>query len=48
MELLYANDLVVIDETEDNRIKRHNDRKDNVKNRHESKYNKTKVMFSAE
>ena len=34
-ELLYADDLVVIAETKDDSIKRLNDWKDNVENRHE-------------
>jgi len=33
MGLLYADDLIVITETEDNLIKRLNDWKDNVENR---------------
>jgi len=36
-ELLYADDLVVIAETEDDLIKRLNERKDNMDNRDESK-----------
>jgi len=48
-ELLYADDLAVIAETEEELIKRHNEWKDNV----ESKgmrviMNKTKVMISGE
>jgi len=43
--LLYANDLVVIAETEDGAIKRLNEWKDNVENR---AMNKTKVMISGE
>jgi len=48
-ELLYANDLVVIAETEDDLIKRLNEWKDNVDNRGTRvNMNKTKVMISGE
>jgi len=48
-ELLYADDLVVIAETEDDIIKRLNEWKDNVKNRGMRVHmNKTKVMISGE
>ena len=48
-ELLYADDLVVIDETEENLIKRHNDWKNNVENRGmRVNMNKTKVMIRGE
>jgi len=51
-KLLYADDLVVIAETEDDLIKRLNEWKDFVENRtrHESRLNmnKTKVMISGE
>jgi len=46
-ELLYADDLVVIAETEDDLIKRLNEWKDNVENRGvRVNVNKTKVMIS--
>ena len=48
-ELLYADDLIVIAETEHDLIKRLNKRKDNVENRGmRVNMNKTKVMISAE
>ena len=50
-ELLYANDVVVIAETEDDLIKRLNEWKDNVENRGTRVHvniNKTKVMISGE
>jgi len=48
-ELLYADDLVVIVETEDDLSKRLNEWKDNVKNRGiRVNMNKTKVMISGE
>jgi len=48
-ELLYADDLVVIAETEEDLIKRLNDWKDNVKNRDmRVNMNKTTVMISGE
>jgi len=48
-ELLYADDLVVIAETEQDLIKRLNEWKDNVENRHmRVNMNKTKVMISGE
>jgi len=48
-ELLYAYDLVVIAETEDDLIKRLNEWKDNVKNRGvRVNMNKTKVMICGE
>ena len=48
-ELLYADDLVVIAETEDDLIKRLNERKDNVVIRGKRvNMNKTKVMISGE
>jgi len=48
-ELLYADDLVVIAETEDHLIKRLNEWKDNVENRSmRVNMNKTKVMISVE
>ena len=48
-QLLYADDLVVIAETEYNLIKRCNEWKDNVENRGiRVNMNKTKVMFSGE
>ena len=48
-ELLYADDLVVIAETEDNLIKRLNEWKNNVENRGmRVNMNKTKVMISGE
>jgi len=47
--LLYAYDLVVIAETEDDLIKRCNEWKDNLENRGmRVNMNKTKVMISAE
>jgi len=46
-ELLYADDLVVIAETEDDLNKRLNERKDNVENRGmRVNMNKTKVMIN--
>jgi len=46
---LYADDLVVTAETEDDLIKRLNEWKDNVENRGMRVYmNKTKVMISGE
>jgi len=46
-ELLYADDLVVISETEDDLIKRHNKWKDNVESKGmRVNMNKTKVMIS--
>jgi len=49
MELLYADDLVVIAETEDDLTKRLNEWKDNVENRGMRVYmSKTKVMISRE
>jgi len=48
-ELLYADDLVIATETEDDRIKRLNEWKDNVENRGMGEnINKTKVMISRE
>jgi len=48
-ELLYADDLVVIAETEDDLIKRHNEWRDNVENRGmRVNMNETKVMISGE
>jgi len=48
-ELLYADDLVVIAETEDDLIQRLNEWKDNVENRGmRVNMNKTKVMISGE
>ena len=48
-ELLYADDLVVIAETEDDLIKRLDEWKDNVDNRGmRVNMNKTKVMISGE
>jgi len=48
-ELLYAYDLVVIAETEDDLIKRVNEWKDNMENRDMTvNMNKTKVMISVE
>jgi len=48
-ELLYADDLVVIAETEDDLIKRLNEWKNNVENRGiRVNMNKTKVMISIE
>jgi len=48
-ELLYADDLVVIAETEDDLIKRLNEWKDFVENRGmRANMNKTKVMISGE
>jgi len=48
-ELLYADDLVMIAETEDDLIKRLNKWKDNVENRGmRANMNKTKVMISVE
>ena len=48
-ELLYADDLVVIGETEDNLIKRLNERKDNVENGGmRVNINKIKVIISGE
>ena len=48
-ELLYADDLIVIAETEDDLIKRLNEWKDNVENRGmRVSMSKTKVMFSGE
>jgi len=48
-ELLYADDLVVIAETEDDPIKRLNEWKDNVENRGvRVDMNKIKVMISEE
>ena len=48
-ELLYADDLVEIAETEQDLIKRLNDWKDNLENRGmRINMNKTKVMISAE
>jgi len=48
-ELLYADDLVVMAETEDDLIKRLNEWKDNVENRSmRVNMNKTKVMISRE
>jgi len=48
-ELLYADDLVVIVETEDDLIKRLNEWKDNVENRGmRVNMNKTKVMINEE
>jgi len=48
-ELLYADDLVVIDETEDDLIKRLNEWKDFMENRGiRVNMNKTKVMISGE
>ena len=44
-ELLYADDLVVIAETEENLIKRLNERKNNVENRG-MRVNMNKVMIS--
>ena len=49
MELLYADDLVVIAETEEDLIKRLNEWKDNVENRvMRVNMNKTKVMITEE
>jgi len=48
-ELLYADDLVVTAETEDDLIKRLSEWKDNMENRHmRVNTNKTKVMISGE
>ena len=48
-ELLYADDLAVIAETEEELIKRLNERKDNVKSKGmRVNMNKTKVMISGE
>jgi len=48
-QLLYADDLVVIAETEDDLIKRLNEWKNNVENRSmRVNINKTKVMISGE
>ena len=48
-EFLYADDLIVVAETEDNLIKRLNEWKDNVENRGmRENMNKTKVMISGE
>jgi len=48
-ELLYADDLIVIAETEDDQIKRLNELKDNVENRGmRVNINKAKVMISRE
>ena len=48
-EFIYADDLVVIADTEDHLIKRLNEWKDFVKNRHTRlNMNKTKVMISGE
>jgi len=48
-ELLYADDLVVIAETEEDSIKRLNEWKNNVENRAmRVNMNKTKVMISGE
>ena len=48
-ELLYADDLAVIAETEEELIKRLNDRKDNVESKGmRINMNKTKVMISGE
>jgi len=48
-ELLYADDMVVIAETEEDLIKRLNEWKDNVENRVvRVNMNKTKVMISGE
>jgi len=48
-ELLYANDLVVIAETEEDSIKRLNEWKSNVENRGmRVNMNKTKIMISGE
>jgi len=48
-ELLYADDLIVIAETEEDRIKRLNEWKDFVENRGmRVNMNKTKVMISGE
>jgi len=48
-ELLYADDLVVIAETEDDLIKRHNEWKDFIENRGmKVNTNKTKVMICGE
>jgi len=48
-ELLYADDLIVIAETEEDLIKRLNEWKNNVENRSmRVNINKTKVMISAE
>jgi len=49
LELLYADDLVVVAETEEDLIKRLNEWKDNVENRGmRVNMNKTKVMISRE
>ena len=46
-ELLYANDLVLVAETEDDLIKKFNEWKDNVENRGTRvNMNKTEVMIS--
>ena len=48
-ELLYADDLAVIAETEEELIKRLNERKDNVESKGmRVNMNKTKVMISGE
>ena len=48
-KLLYADDLAVIAETEEELIKRFNDRKDNVESKGmRVNMNKTKVMISGE
>ena len=48
-ELLYADDMVVIAETEEDLIKRLNEWKDNMENRGlRVNMNKTKVMISGE
>ena len=48
-ELLYAGDLAVIAETEEELIKRLNERKDNVESKGmRVNMNKTKVMISGE
>jgi len=48
-ELLFADDLIVIDETEDDLIKRLNEWKDNMENRVvRVSMNKMKVMISGE
>ena len=46
--MLYADDLVVIAETEKDVIKRFNEWKDFVENRMRVNMNKTKVMISGE
>ena len=49
LELLYADDLIVIRETEEELIKRRNERKDNVESKGiRVNVNKTNVMISGE